>query len=227
MEITPASALQPRKTPRQARSVATVEAIFEATIQVLLAEGAPGLTTSRVAERAGVSVGTMYQYFPHKQSLLYAVLQQHLAGVVNAVEDACRKFRGQPAAALVEGLVQAYVDAKTANVEVSRALFLVAVEMDTAELIGGMTKRINAATMALLASACDAHFDDLPAVTFTLLAALAGNTRTVFERGAKPAQIKVLRHQVTLMCRAYLLAAAVPKAPPKPAPRTATPRASA
>ena len=208
MEITPASALKPRKTPRQARSVATVDAIFEATIQVLLADGARGLTTSRVAERAGVSVGTMYQYFPHKQSLLYAVLQQHLAAVAGAVESACLQHRGQPVAAMIEGLVKAYVDAKTANVEVSRALFLVAVELDTAELVSGMSKRIHDATVHLLASAADARFDDLPAVTFTLLAALAGNTRTVFERGAKPAQVKVLRSQVTTMCRAYVLAAA-------------------
>jgi hypothetical protein len=55
--------LKPRKTPRQARAEATVDAILEATIQVLLSEGAGRLTTTRVAARAGVSVGTMYQYF--------------------------------------------------------------------------------------------------------------------------------------------------------------------
>ena len=66
MEITHPETLRPRKTPRQARSAATVDAIFEATIQVLLVEGEKGLTTTRIAERAGVSVGTMYQYFPHK-----------------------------------------------------------------------------------------------------------------------------------------------------------------
>src|ERR1700684_1839327 len=114
MEITPANALKPRKTPRQARSVATVDAIFEATIQVLLAEGARGLTTSRVAERAGVSVGTMYQYFPHKQSLLYAVLQQHLEAVADAVEAACAQYRGRTVAAIADGLVNAYIDAKIA-----------------------------------------------------------------------------------------------------------------
>ena len=65
MPVAPSDALKPRKTPRQARSAATVEAIFEATIQVLLVDGYAGLTTTRVAGRAGVSVGTMYQYFPH------------------------------------------------------------------------------------------------------------------------------------------------------------------
>ena len=59
--------LTPRKIPRQARATATLVAIFEATIQVLVTDGPHRLTTTRVAQRAGVSVGTMYQYFPHRR----------------------------------------------------------------------------------------------------------------------------------------------------------------
>src|SRR5215813_6624914 len=59
-------AFEPRKTPIQARSAVTVEAISEATIQVLLSHG-ERLTTTRIAERAGVSVETLYQYYPNKQ----------------------------------------------------------------------------------------------------------------------------------------------------------------
>jgi AcrR family transcriptional regulator len=80
---------EPRKTPVQARSTFTVEAISEATIQVLLTHGADRLTTSRVAERAGVSVGTLYQYYPNKRSLLFAVFDDHLDKVSRAVEIAC------------------------------------------------------------------------------------------------------------------------------------------
>lgn len=68
-------AFEPRKTPIQARSTVTVEAISEAAIQVLLSHGAERLTTTRVADRAGVSVGTLYQCYPNKQSLLFAVLE--------------------------------------------------------------------------------------------------------------------------------------------------------
>ena len=63
MDIAAPDHLNARKRPRQARSAVTVDAIFEATIQVLLADGIHRLTTTRVAQRAGVSVGTMYQYF--------------------------------------------------------------------------------------------------------------------------------------------------------------------
>src|SRR4051794_24665457 len=58
-------ALEPRKSPVQARSNASVDAILEATVQVLLQVGKERLTTTRVAARAGVSVGTLYQYFPN------------------------------------------------------------------------------------------------------------------------------------------------------------------
>ena len=66
-----------------------MEAISEATIQVLLTHGAERLTTTRVAERAGVSVGTLYQYYPNKRSLLFAVFEDHLNKVARAVEAAC------------------------------------------------------------------------------------------------------------------------------------------
>src|ERR1700721_4846542 len=70
--------LEPRKSPVQARSAASVDAILEATIQVLLSMGKERLTTTRVALRAGVSVGTLYQYFPNKRALLQAALRRHL-----------------------------------------------------------------------------------------------------------------------------------------------------
>src|ERR1700693_5836909 len=82
--------LQPRKSPVQARSAASVDAILEATIQVLLSVGKERLTTTRVALRAGVSVGTLYQYFPNKSALLQAVLTNHLESVAEAIEEVCR-----------------------------------------------------------------------------------------------------------------------------------------
>src|SRR6185369_16623947 len=85
-----------RKTPIQTRAAVTVGAISEATIQVLLKQGVNRLTTTRVAERAGVSVGTLYQYYPNKQALLFAVLSEHLEHVTAAVEAACEQARHQP-----------------------------------------------------------------------------------------------------------------------------------
>ena len=207
--------LKPRKTPRQARAEATVDAILEATIQVLLSAGAGRLTTTRVAARAGVSVGTMYQYFPHKEALLYAVLKQHLDAIAETVEVACARLRGQAIATIGEGLVLAYLDAKMVRVDVSCALYLLSADLDTAELMDGVWKRIRGAATALLASAADAEFDDLSVVTFTLLAAMSGAIRTVFERGAAPSMLQDLRTQLTTMCRAYLEAVAITRPTPR------------
>lgn len=68
----------PRKRPRQTRSKATVETILEATARVLIAEGFDGLTTNAVAEAAGVSIGSLYQYFPNKEALVAAMIEHHL-----------------------------------------------------------------------------------------------------------------------------------------------------
>ena len=206
--------LKPRKTPCQARAEATVDAILEATIQVLLSEGARRLTTTRVAARAGVSVGTLYQYFPHKEALLYAVLKQHLDTIAEAVEAACAGLRDQAIATIGEGLVLAYLDAKMVRVDVSRALYLVSTDLDTAELLDGLWKRVHDATAALLAGAADAEFDDLSVVTFTLLAAMSGAVRTLFERGAAPNMLGNLRTQLRTMCRVYLEAVAIKKPTP-------------
>ena len=64
-------AIAPRKRPRQKRSSDLVGAILEAAIRVLSREGARAFTTIRVAREAGVSVGSLYQYFPNKQALLF------------------------------------------------------------------------------------------------------------------------------------------------------------
>src|SRR5271163_3559391 len=60
-----------RKQPKQARSTELVASILEAAAQVLAKEGAPRFTTARVAEKAGVSVGSLYQYFPNKAAILF------------------------------------------------------------------------------------------------------------------------------------------------------------
>lgn len=86
---------EPRKTPVQARAAVTVDAISEATIQVLLSHGADRLTT-RVADRAGVSVGTLYPYYPNKQSPLFAVMEDHFERVAAAVEASSEQAGHKP-----------------------------------------------------------------------------------------------------------------------------------
>ncbi|WP_376704967.1 TetR/AcrR family transcriptional regulator [Mesorhizobium sp. ISC25] len=99
-----------RKQPRQARSRATVEAIIEAAAHVLSGLGWAGFTTNKVAETAGVSIGTLYQYFPDKLSLLAAVRRRHFDHVLSVIRDSAedqkplRKFAQE----LVRGMIAAH-----------------------------------------------------------------------------------------------------------------------
>jgi AcrR family transcriptional regulator len=71
MTIQSSPPLSSRKQPKQARSAELVATILEAAVQVLRKEGARRFTTARVAERAGVSIGSVYQYFPNKAAILF------------------------------------------------------------------------------------------------------------------------------------------------------------
>ena len=75
--------MKPRKFPRQARSRATFDAIVEACAQILRTTGWDGLTTNRVAERAGVSIGTLYEFFPDKESIVAVVAERLFARLLD------------------------------------------------------------------------------------------------------------------------------------------------
>ncbi len=68
----------PRKAPRQERSRETYEAILDAAAQLFERLGYAAATTNKIAERAGVSIGSLYQYFPNKDALLYALGERHV-----------------------------------------------------------------------------------------------------------------------------------------------------
>ena len=206
-----AAVLEPRKAPRQARSAATVEAIHIAAIQVLLADGVTRLTTTRVAERAGVSVGTMYQYFPHKEALLFALVRQKLEAIAAAMEEAAARLAGNSLAAISDGLVQAWLDAKTDDIVGSRAIYGIAAEFDIVDMTRTETKRLERAVEGLLASACDAVVERPNAVAFALLAVMGGAVRTVLERSAQDAELDILRAELPRVCRAYLASCARPR----------------
>ena len=202
--------LNPRKRPQQARAVSTLDAILEATIQVLVGDGPHRLTTTRVAERAGVSVGTMYQYFPHKQALFWAVNERYLETLAEKLESACRAQHGAPVEQMVEALVTTYWDAKMERPEVTRALYRSVAELDNETLIEAFAKRANLATAAMFASSPDASFAEPPTVNLTLLTTIFGAIRNVFERDLPVTDGRAVLRQLVLMCVAYLNAVKLP-----------------
>lgn len=198
--------LQPRKTPVQTRAAVTVGAISQATIQVLLDVGVDRLTTTRVAERAGVSVGTLYQYYPNKQSLLFAVLADHLDKVATAVETACEQARHKPMADMVRTVVEAFVDAKMQRTDVSLALYQCAADVGGPALVKRVGQRSVKALAAMLQTAPDAESPPDKFAIEIMFAAMAGATRHVLESGASPAMMRNLRHHLLVLCPSYITA---------------------
>lgn len=209
--------LQPRKTPRQARSAATIEAIREATIQVLLAEGVARLTTTRVAERAGVSVGTMYQYFPHKQALLFGIVEKQFALIEEAICAASARLTGRDLKTIAEGLATAWLDAKMADIVSSRAIYGVSGEFDLSAHMGRAAGLMTEMFDALLASAPDTRFVDRRSTAFMLTALLGGSVRVVMEADPSEESLARLRRELPRACYAYLQSANLDAARATPA----------
>lgn len=84
------------RVPRQARSVRRVHDILDAAVAVLLADGAAGFSTNRVAEQAGVPVGSLYQYFPHKEAVVAGVLERGLLNAEGVMRAVLEQGRGRP-----------------------------------------------------------------------------------------------------------------------------------
>jgi len=102
--VTPVRALAPRRTPVQDRSAATFEAIVEAAAQVFERHGYAAGTTNRIAQRAGVSIGSLYQYFPNKDAILVALIERHVEEGESALAPLIGRLAEHPAPSVGEAL---------------------------------------------------------------------------------------------------------------------------
>jgi len=112
----------PRKQASQERSRATVDALIEATARILVREGFDKASTNRIAEEAGVSIGSLYQYYPCKEALVAAVIARHNQDLMKVVRDALAEVAGQPLEQATRKLVAASIDAHRLDPRLHRVL---------------------------------------------------------------------------------------------------------
>jgi AcrR family transcriptional regulator len=196
--------LEPRKSPVQARSAASVDAILEATIQVLLQTGKERLTTTKVALRAGVSVGTLYQYFPNKSALLQAALKRHLDEVTEAVELVCQEQTGHSLEKMVTALITAFLQAKMRDAKTSVALYFVSSDVDGAKIVQQMGVRFNKAIVGMLKTAAEPLTTDPQLVASMLQSVMVGVSQRMLESSAPEKHFDTLQQGLIVLARAYL-----------------------
>jgi AcrR family transcriptional regulator len=96
-----------RKAPRQERAQETVEAILKATAQILIAEGYDRASTNKIARKAGVSIGSLYQYFPSKEALVAALIDRHLCEVYDVLVEQLPQVADAPLETAVRTIITA------------------------------------------------------------------------------------------------------------------------
>jgi AcrR family transcriptional regulator len=108
------------KVPRQERSRATVEAILQATADILTRHGYARLTTNRIAERAGVNIASLYQYFPSKEAIVAELRRRHGSEQRAAVRRVLAERRGQDLRSTLDALISMGLAAHAVNPELQR-----------------------------------------------------------------------------------------------------------
>ncbi len=155
---------KPRKYASQERSRATVEALVEATARILVRDGFDKISTNRIAERAGVSVGSLYQYFPGKEALIAAVVERHRQELMQVVRGALAEAAALPMEQAVRVLVAAAIEAH----RVDPALHRVLAEQMPRTARTENTEVLSGETYALFRAYLETHRDELRAVDLEL-----------------------------------------------------------
>lgn len=151
---------EPRKRPRQARAQATWEALVEAAAQLLAQDGLARLTTNAVAARAGVSIGSLYQYFPNRDALMLALIERQQAQQAAALASAFARLPAADLRASVALLIRAAMEQQRANPLLATAIDHEEVRLPAAALVEQTLVRAGAA----LADLFTAHREELGSI---------------------------------------------------------------
>jgi AcrR family transcriptional regulator len=191
-----------RRIPRQERARAKVEMILEAAARILEKEGRHALTTNRIAERAGVGVSTLYQYFASKEAILVAIarreLDRHRAAVIEAVTTAAAGQTNEPDRAALRALIAAFSSRR----ETRRIAFETLVAAELGHELTGPVEEV----AAMLAGKRAAFF--LPAALaplrlFVLTRALSGVLSAAASEDARHLGTHEFEEELLTLLRAY------------------------
>jgi AcrR family transcriptional regulator len=158
-----------RKTASQERSKATVDALLDATARILVREGYDRASTNKIAIAAGVSIGSLYQYFPSKEALVAAVIERHVEEMMAVVRTSLVRVATLPLAGAARELVRVMIDAHRIEPKLHRVL------VEQAPRVSNMdhVDRIDEEAMTLVRAYLEAKKDEVKVEDLDMAAFLA------------------------------------------------------
>jgi AcrR family transcriptional regulator len=193
------AALAPRKKPLQARATATVQAILQAAAHILETHGLAACSTNAVALKAGVSIGSLYQYFPSRDAITRALILEQTAALLEAV-DAIDTSQGGHAA--LQELVNVAIAQQLNRPSLAKILDVEEQRLPIASDLNGYATRLHAAMRGYLAQPDMPPGAQQPEVAVDLLAIIRGMVDAAGARGEREGG--ALRHRVQRAVFGYL-----------------------
>jgi len=193
-----------RKQPVQARSKASLIAILDSTVQILSTRRTAHLTTKAIAARAGLSVGSLYQYFPNKEAIVLALIARKAEEVTSAFEAAARQQCGQTLAGALRALTSTYFATKFCEPQLSRTLHAALDRSGGTYHLRPFRKRIVRAIEAVLRQAPDAAFRNVQSTAGMIWSAITGAAHLVLEAERPPSFVASVQREVNEMILAYV-----------------------
>lgn len=183
-----------------------MQAILEATAQVLVREGWDRASTNRIAAKAGVSIGSLYQYYPSKEALLVALMERHSEETMAALVRRIEELKDAPLPAVVGAIIRAMLDAHAVDPELHRVLTEQVPRVDGFDSLLELDARAAVFVRAALeARRRELRADlDVEAAVFLLTTTVEAVTHKAVLRGAPRLDDATLCRELTQLVVRYL-----------------------
>lgn len=199
-----------RKKPKQERSKAIVEAIYEATVRILPKIGSANVTTKKIAEFAGVSVGSLYQYFPNKQSVLSGILEMLAQAKTDEIQKKIEEIDGKTMEEATNAMVDLGLEVFLKEKEKTREVFRQAPELGKLPLL----LKLRQSVVEKLADVMNKQFPNRPReecvrASFIAVNSLMGVVHTMLYDDEQTYSVEELADELKVMFKAYFAASIV------------------
>lgn len=192
----------PRKLPQQDRSKVTVDAILTATARILTQFGYEKANTNRIAELAGVSIGSLYQYFPNKEALVTALAEQHVNTMMEIIESKLKDLSNAPIEVILHELVKACIAAHAIDPMLHKVLNEQVPRINNTSL----ERRVTALLRTYLEQKCDQiQPQNLDLVVFILERTVEALTHTAVIERPELLSDGQLEQEITTLLLSYLV----------------------